>query len=93
MGLSRASVANIEAGRQRMLAHTLVELAAAVAMPVEWLTWARHFGGTSRSCSPRASSMPCYRTRITTGAGAGIYSRASRIGGHRGINSSLRYRQ
>lgn len=40
VGLSRASVANIEAGRQRMLAHTLVELAAAVAMPVEWLTWA-----------------------------------------------------
>lgn len=39
VGLSRASVANIEAGRQRMLAHTLVELAAAVAMPVEWLTF------------------------------------------------------
>lgn len=40
VGLSRPpSVANIEAGRQRMYAHTLVELAAAVAMPVEWLAW------------------------------------------------------
>ena len=36
--MTRASVANIETGKQRVLAHTLVQLASALSVPLDDLT-------------------------------------------------------
>lgn len=35
LGLTRSSIANIEAGRQRIQAHTVVSIAAELSMPIE----------------------------------------------------------
>jgi transcriptional regulator with XRE-family HTH domain len=37
LGLTRASIANLEAGRQRVPVHTLVAASVALALPVEQL--------------------------------------------------------